>query len=782
MKKIISCLILFAFIFAYPLTLFAATAVPVTNVSLSSSSLSMKVGETKSLTASVTPSNATNKEVNWSSDKKAVATVDSSGKVTAKGAGTANITAMAVDGSGKYAKCAVTVTEVPSGPVLVTNVSLSSSSLSMKVGETKSLTASVTPSNASNKGVNWSSDRSAVATVDSNGKVTAKGAGTANITAMAVDGSGKYAKCAVTVSNTSGPQVTSITVNNGNPIILGQNNNLVPIEFTGKADAGIKQVQFYVVKNGTEYLKETIIPPTEKFKPWDISYTTPGTYQVKIVLTDSNNAKGELSKTVEVKQIVSVDKPQIKSSDVTPEEGIAGSQFTFTAKVSNKPDLVYIQFDDGEGDWLSKDTCKSNFAMQLKSSSSNEGTYALAKTISTSGQPSTYQRKYRVWAENTAGETNKEGYFVVKPSSTSGPQVNSIIVNNGNPIILGQNNNLVPIGFTGKADAGIRQVQFYVVKNDTEYLKETISPPTEKFQPWDISYTTPGTYQVKIVLTDLTNTKGELSKTVEVKQVGETTDKPQITSYNVAPKEASVGSQFTFTAKVSNKPDLVYIQFDDGEGDWLSKDTCKSNFAMQLKSSSSNEGTYALAKTISTSGQPSTYQRKYRVWAENTAGETNKEGYFVVKPSSTSGPQVNSIIVNNGNPIILGQNNNLVPIGFTGKADAGIRQVQFYVVKNDTEYLKETISPPTEKFQPWDISYTTPGTYQVKIVLTDLTNTKGELSKTVEVKQVGETTDKPQITSYNVAPKEASVGSQFTFTAKVSNKPDLVYIVASHVI
>ncbi|OPX82993.1 MAG: hypothetical protein A4E52_01955 [Pelotomaculum sp. PtaB.Bin013] len=56
--------------------------------------------------------------------------------------------------------------------------------------------------------------------------------------------------------------------------------------------------------------------------------------------------------------------------------------------------------------------------MQLKSSSSsNEGTYALTKTISTSGQPSTYQRKYRVWAENTAGETDKEDYFVVKPNS-----------------------------------------------------------------------------------------------------------------------------------------------------------------------------------------------------------------------------------------------------------------------------------------------------------------------------------------------------------------------------
>jgi len=365
-----------------------------------------------------------------------------------------------------------------------------------------------------------------------------------------------------------------------------------------------------------------------------------GRYWVKVqgVNVPNTNALATDSAYITLEEQQQVDKPQITSTAATPKEGLAGSQFTFTVKVSNKPDQVYIQFDDGQGSWLSKDTCKSIFAMQLQgSSSSNDATYVLAKTINTPGQPGIYQRKIRVWAENIAGEAYKEDYIVVKASNPSGPQVTSITVNNGKPIVLGQDNNLVPIEFTGKAGASIKQIQFYVVKNGTDYLKETISPPTEKFRPWDTSYTTPGTYQVKIVITDLNDVKGELSKTVEVKQAEVIVDKPQITSTAATPKEGLAGSQFTFTVKVSNKPDQVYIQFDDGEGGWLSKDTCKNGFVMQLKgASNSKETTYVLAPTINTPGQPSTFQRKYRVWAENIAGEAYKEDYIVVKTTSNA--------------------------------------------------------------------------------------------------------------------------------------------------
>ena len=118
--------------------------------------------------------------------------VDTSGKVTAVGAGTATITATAVDGSEKYDTCTVTVTKTS-----VTGVTLDQTSLTLTEGDSETLTATVEPSNATNKNVTWSSSDPNVATVE-NGVVTAVGAGTATITVTTEDG-GKTATCTVTV-------------------------------------------------------------------------------------------------------------------------------------------------------------------------------------------------------------------------------------------------------------------------------------------------------------------------------------------------------------------------------------------------------------------------------------------------------------------------------------------------------------------------------------------------------------------------------------------------------
>lgn len=193
--------------FYYTITV-KSTNVSVTSVSLSQSSIKMKEGETEQLTASVYPTNATNKNVNWSSNDKSVATVSSNGLVTAKSAGTATITCRAADGSGKYATCKVTVEE---SKVYVTSVTLNKTSVSLNIGETAQLSASVSPSSATNKSVSWSSDNTSVATVSSNGLVTAQSAGNAVITCKATDGSGKKATCSITVKETVKP--TSITLN-----------------------------------------------------------------------------------------------------------------------------------------------------------------------------------------------------------------------------------------------------------------------------------------------------------------------------------------------------------------------------------------------------------------------------------------------------------------------------------------------------------------------------------------------------------------------------------------
>ena len=123
-----------------------------------------------------------------------IALVDRNGKVTAKSAGTTIVLAITADGS-KTATCKVTVT------VPVTSVKMNKTSLSLEKGTTSTLTATVSPSNASNKKVTWTSSNTKVATVDKNGKVTAKAAGTATITVKTADGN-KTATCKITVKET----------------------------------------------------------------------------------------------------------------------------------------------------------------------------------------------------------------------------------------------------------------------------------------------------------------------------------------------------------------------------------------------------------------------------------------------------------------------------------------------------------------------------------------------------------------------------------------------------
>lgn len=173
----------------------------VTGVTLKPTSLSLFTGDTATLTATVEPSNATNKNVTWESSNKSVATVDANGLVTAVSAGTATITVTTEDGT-KTATCAVTV---KAATVSVTGVTLSQTQASLYSNHTPStltLTATVAPDDATNKAVTWTSSNNAVATVDANGLITAVAPGTATITVTTVDGS-FTATCTVTVSRHS---------------------------------------------------------------------------------------------------------------------------------------------------------------------------------------------------------------------------------------------------------------------------------------------------------------------------------------------------------------------------------------------------------------------------------------------------------------------------------------------------------------------------------------------------------------------------------------------------
>ena len=164
--------------------------IAVDSITLSTTTLTIEPGKMRTLTATVTPSNAEDKIVTWSSSDEKVATVSDDGTVTAHAEGTATITAKA---GGKEATCTIAVKPIL---IAVKSVSLNMTILTLTSGETGKLTATVTPSDADDSTVAWSSSNADVATVGNDGTVTAVSIGTAVITARAGD---KWATCTVTV-------------------------------------------------------------------------------------------------------------------------------------------------------------------------------------------------------------------------------------------------------------------------------------------------------------------------------------------------------------------------------------------------------------------------------------------------------------------------------------------------------------------------------------------------------------------------------------------------------
>ncbi|MDR1315794.1 MAG: Ig-like domain-containing protein [Spirochaetales bacterium] len=167
--------------------------VAVSGVSLNKTATAILVGGSETLFAIISPADATDPSVGWESNAPGVATV-SGGVVTAVSVGTATITVTTVDG-GYTADCTVTVS---STAVAVSGVSLNKTTLSLAVGGSETLTATVSPANATNQNVSWSSNTPGVATV-SGGTVNAVSAGTAVITVTTAEGA-KTATCAVTVT------------------------------------------------------------------------------------------------------------------------------------------------------------------------------------------------------------------------------------------------------------------------------------------------------------------------------------------------------------------------------------------------------------------------------------------------------------------------------------------------------------------------------------------------------------------------------------------------------
>ena len=157
--------------------------------------IELKSGETYQLRPDISPSNATNKKLKYTSSDTKVAEVSASGLVTAKSEGEARIRAAATDGSDEYAVCYVTVT----GKAKVTGITLNQTSATLGRGKKLALKTAISPSYASNKKVVWKSANTKVATVDGSGNVTAKAPGRTKITVTSAENSSYQASCTVTV-------------------------------------------------------------------------------------------------------------------------------------------------------------------------------------------------------------------------------------------------------------------------------------------------------------------------------------------------------------------------------------------------------------------------------------------------------------------------------------------------------------------------------------------------------------------------------------------------------
>ncbi|MFA6580236.1 MAG: Ig-like domain-containing protein, partial [Paludibacter sp.] len=155
--------------------------ISVTRVAVLPTSATINPGSTQQLSAIVSPSNATNKNVSWISNNTSIATVDANGLVTGVAAGTATITVRTIDGD-FTATSAVTI-RVP-----VTGVSVNPSAVSINAGTTKQLTITLSPFNATNRMLSWGSNKTSVATVNGSGAVTGVAAGSAIITVRTKDG------------------------------------------------------------------------------------------------------------------------------------------------------------------------------------------------------------------------------------------------------------------------------------------------------------------------------------------------------------------------------------------------------------------------------------------------------------------------------------------------------------------------------------------------------------------------------------------------------------------
>ncbi|MGN1060225.1 MAG: Ig domain-containing protein, partial [Candidatus Coproplasma sp.] len=282
--------------------------------------LQLEAKTTETLTAIVSPDNATNKTVTWTTSAESVATV-SDGVVTAVGVGSATITATA---GSKSANCTVVVSPAPT-TVAVTGVSLDKTQLTLKIGgnEEAPLTATVAPDNATNKTVSWSSSNTEVATV-SGGVVTALKEGTATITVTTEDGN-KTATCAVTVeaADPVNVPVTGVTLNSSE-LTLRPNGTATLVATVAPSNATIKTVTWSSSNTAVATVADGVVTAVAE-----------GTATITVTTTDgSKTATCAVTVQAASSSDVAVTDVTLDQTAVTLKVGAANATATLVATVA----------------------------------------------------------------------------------------------------------------------------------------------------------------------------------------------------------------------------------------------------------------------------------------------------------------------------------------------------------------------------------------------------------------------------------------------------------------
>jgi len=279
--------------------------VPATGITLDRNTLALNVDETYQLTANLTPENASYQTLIWSACPDSVATVNSNGLVTALAEGTATITVTTEDGS-HTDSCTVTVTTVA-----VTGVSLDRETLALNISDTFQLTPALTPENATNRNIGWSTDEASVATVDQNGLVTALAEGSAVITVTTEDGD-HTDSCTVTVTRIA---VTGVTIDEERKILhsgsyqleaevfpadatypevtwTSSDNTVATVDENGMVTAVGTGITLITVRTTdgsfTDVCQLIVCDETDFVSLWDMSLTTTNTLSVPLINGDFN--------------------------------------------------------------------------------------------------------------------------------------------------------------------------------------------------------------------------------------------------------------------------------------------------------------------------------------------------------------------------------------------------------------------------------------------------------------------------------------------------------------